>query len=156
MALTLPPIPFKDAAVERDGKLTRSFISFLLPFLARVNAAATALVSVALTAQSAAIPTTALIPLPASGRYRVSVHARVTTAAGTSSSLIPTISYTSDGIACTQSGAALTSNDVTQPASWIFLVKADASTPISYATSYTSAGVPALVHDLDLIVEGVG
>jgi len=157
MSLNLPPIPFRDAAVEiPSGKLTRSFISFLLPFLTRVTAAAATVVAVAPITQSAAIGTTALVPLPASGRYRVSVHARVTTAAGVSSSLIPTISYTSGGVACTQTGAALTANVPNQPASWTVLVKADASTPISYAFAYASVGVPSMVYEADVIVEGVG
>lgn len=157
MSLNLPPIPFRDAAVEiPSGKLTRGFTSFLLPFLTRINTTATALVSVVLTAQTAAIATTALVPLAASGRYRIFVHARVTTAAGTSSSLIPTISYTTGGIACTQDGDALTANVPNRPKGWTFVIKVDTATPISYSVAYVSVGIPALVYEADVIVEGLG
>lgn len=151
---TIQPAPLQTPVVERDGLITRTWHGYLLALASRVQTAAITLVSLALTAQSASIATTAIVPLPASGRYRVSFHARVTSPASGSSSIVPVVSYTMDGVACTQSGAALVSNAVNAPGSWTFVVKADAATPISYGVTYLSVGT-VMAYALDVVLESL-
>ena len=71
---------------------------------------------VSLTAQGASIGVTA-IPTSslASGLYRVSYYCRITTAAGVSSSLIVTFSFTDGGVACSFASAALTDRVDAEP-----------------------------------------
>lgn len=141
MANNLPPTPLTSPIVEpKTGLMTRGFNNWLLTFITRVQAATFALVSLASPTAgfSAAIANTALVPVAAAGTYRISIYARVLTPASVNSSLIPTVTTTDGGIACAQSGDALVSNATNAPKSWHFIVKADPSTPISYAFAYVS------------------
>lgn len=162
-SVILAPPPLQTPIVETDrrpgsvlGAMTRVFADWLTQnVLTRLNGASLVVTSVALTAQAASIGVTALVPVAAAGRYRVSVHARVTTVDGVTSSVIPRLSYTNGGQACTQSGAALTSDALALPASWTFLLVVDASTAISYSTTYASNTPGQMKHSLDLICESI-
>src|SRR5204863_5568747 len=107
-----------------------------------------------LTGQSASISTTA-IPMGtiAAGLYRVQWEARITTPGTVSSSLTITISYTDDGVSCSQSGAAITGNTTSTVQSGVILVESDQTVPISYATTYASAGATAMVYKLNVTCE---
>lgn len=111
-----------------------------------------------LTAQSASIGITN-IPLPAlpSGLYRLSTYVRVTTADGVSSSILTTIHSTDGSVPCSQSTPAYAGNDVSKPQSATFNVWVDATTPISYETTYVSGGGgPAMVYTLIITLEAIG
>ena len=99
------------------------------------------LTTVTVENQTAAIGATAL-PLGAlaTGMYRVSYLARITTAASTSSSLTVTLGFTNGSIACALAGAAMTGNTTSTVQSQTVLVNIDASTPLTYSTAYSSTG----------------
>lgn len=140
---------------ENEGKMTDVWI----PYMQSQNTiAATAIrqntAPVSLTAQTASIgvtsiPTTSL----ASGLYRVGFYYRITTAAGTSSSILVTFHWTDGGISCSLASAANTANTVSTVDTAFALLSIDASTPISYSTTYASVGAPAMAYSLSLTLE---
>ncbi len=109
---------------------------------------------IALTAQNASIGTTN-IPLPAisAGQYIMSYYARITTAAGVSSSLTVTLGWTESSIPLTFSGVAMTGNTTTTVQSGSIMVVADGNTPLTYATTYASNAANAMQYRLNVIVQ---
>ena len=107
-----------------------------------------------LSAQGASIATTALpIGTIHAGLWRVSYNARISRAAGTSSSLEVTISWTQNTIAMSSTGAAIIGNTTATHQFGTLILRVDAATPISYATTYGSVGVPTAQYSLDLCAE---
>lgn len=122
----------------------------------QMNITPTVIGSVSLSAKNATIAATSISTAPlASGMYRLSVYARVTTAAGVSSSLTPFITYVESGLTKTQTGGALTSNSTTAPGSWTFFARADAQTVLKYGFTYASNAAAAMVYGADVVVEFV-
>ncbi len=107
-----------------------------------------------LTAQTASIGVTA-IPTSslASGLYRVTYYVRVTTAAAVSSSIIVSFHWTDGGVSCSVASTALTGNTTSTVGTGSALINIDASTPISYSTTYASVGAPAMAYALYLTLE---
>lgn len=112
--------------------------------------------SVSLTSQNASIGTTP-IPLPslATGLYRVTTYARITTVDAVSSSLTVTISWTEGAVALSLSGAAMTGNTTTTVQSNTATIQIDASSPISYSTTYASNTPGSMKYKLIVLVEAV-
>lgn len=106
--------------------------------------------------QAASLP---LTPLPLAqvppGLYRVSYWFRVTTPGGVSSSLQFSLTWTSGGVVLTSSGVAVTTNTTSSLQFGTLIVRVDADAPISYATTYASAGVPSMVYELDVVAEAL-
>jgi hypothetical protein len=154
MAATLSAPPLQTELIEsaKAPYITRAWENWLRALVGRAQAAASAIVTLALTAQSASIGLTSAVPV-ASGLYRVTYRFRVTSAAGVSSSLAVGVTTTEGGVACTQSSADYTGNVTNAPQSGSFLVHTDPSTPLQYFTTYASSPAAAMVYELDLIVE---
>lgn len=158
--IILAPTP--DPAVEQPvisdritGRVTQAMRYWLLALADRVNAGPQILASATATTQAASIATTNFAILSVQpGVYRLSMAARITQAATTSSSLIVTFGWTS-AVACTTSSAALTGNTTATVGSMTFLVRVDAATAITYATTYASAGATAMQYRLDVLCEQV-
>jgi len=115
----------------------------------------TALVS--LDTQAASIATTSLGVWPR-GLYRLSYYARITRAASVSSSLTITLAWTDGGIAMSLAGTAITGNTTSSYQTSNILVRSDASTAITYATTYASnaaSGVNSMQYSLDLSLEKI-
>lgn len=161
MATVLAPPPLQSEIIERgqDGKLTglmtRVFQQWLLSVTTRVQTSATVTKVVTLTAQTASISTTPIVPAGtlASGLYRISWYQRVTTAAAMSSSLTTTISWTDGGASQAFSGAAMTGNTTSTNQSGEILVNVDGATAVSYATTYASNAAAQMVYKLSIVVE---
>jgi len=162
MAIALPPPPLDTAIVETGtglgvvtGSMTRDFAEWLRSVTTRVSTSAYSPRSsaVTLTAQTTSIGLTTLLP-SATGLYRVCWRFRLSTAATTSSSLLVTITAT-DGVTVTYASAAYTGNVTNAPQSGVFLVRADAGTPLSYSTTYASSGATAMVYELDITLEAL-
>lgn len=110
----------------------------------------------AVTAQTASIATTDISGgALGAGLYRISYYARITTAAGTSSSLTVTLGWTESGVALGLAGTAMTGNTVTTVQSGTALLMVDSATPITYATTYASVGAPAMQYRLSVVLEQV-
>src|SRR3990167_1844420 len=108
------------------------------------------------TGQGAAITTT---PIPLGsippGIWRISYVIRITAAAGVSSSVTPTFSWTDGGLAQSASGAAITGNTTTTVQFGTLIIRVDDSTPISYATAYASDGAGIMRYSLDIVCEAL-
>lgn len=160
-SLILAPPPLQTPIVETDrrpgsvlGAMTRVFADWLTQnVLNRINQASYALTSISLTGQNTSIGVTALVPVAAAGRYRISIHTRVTTAAGVGSALGTTISYTNGGVACTQDATGMASNTISLPISSTLELVVDASTAISYSTTYNSNPAGQMVYAIDILCE---
>lgn len=144
-----------DARDENEGKLSEVWI----PYMQSQNSISSTAIRqntspIALSAQAASIGTTS-IPTSSlsSGLYRVSYYCRITTAASVSSSLIVSFTWTDGGISCSLSSAALTGNTTSTVGTGTALISIDASSPISYSTTYDSVGAPAMAYSLYITLE---
>ena len=156
MATVSAPFPYRDPIATREGRLSVPWVNWFTTLQQDVQQAPTRLTSVQLAEQTAAIGTTALpVGALASGLYRVSYLAHITTPATTSSSLTVTLGFTNGGIACHLSGAALTGNTAATVQSETWLLSIDASTPVTYSTAYSSTGAQAMAYRLSLVAEAV-
>lgn len=162
MASALPGPPLKTPIVQGKGPgesplaMTREFAAWLRTLTARVQTSGFSPLSAPtrLTGQHAAIVPSTLLAL-AAGRYRINWRVRVTTAAGVSSSLQVVITTTENGVTCTQSSVAYTGNQIDEPQSGVFIVRADPSTPITYETVYASNAAGAMVYELEVDLESL-
>lgn len=126
--------------------------------LASVQASPQILKTVALPAgQHASIGAT---PIPlgsvAAGIYRVSYYARITSPDGVASSLTVALGWTESTIAQSISGAAMTGDSVTTVQTGSALIVVDASSAITYATTYTSNTPAKMQYRLTVTAEKVG
>lgn len=111
---------------------------------------------VTLAGQTAAIASKPfLVGTLGPGSYRVSVFTHVTTAAGVSSSLTPSIGFTHKGDSCARTGTALTTNTVTSVDSNTWFISIDGGTQINYAFAYASNPAAAMVWSADVVLESV-
>lgn len=138
-----------------SGRVTQAMRYWLLSMADRINGSPSIIATTSLTAQSASIaPTSFGILQVQPGVYRLSMAARVTRAATTSSSLTVTFDWTST-VACTTSSAAMTGNTTATTSSLTYLVRVDEATAITYATTYASVGGVTMQYQLDVLCEQV-
>lgn len=157
MAFTTAPFPADDPLVDRKTlTATQVFIDWVTALTTDVDASAARLTSVTAETQSASIATTPFaLGALASGLYRVTYFARITQAATTSSSLTPTVSFTHGGVSCSFSGTAMTGNTTSTVGTGSFLLSIDASSPVSYSTTYASVGGTVMKYLITFVVEQV-
>jgi hypothetical protein len=151
------PLPVKDRIVDKAGFATNPWIDTLTAMLQAVDASPSRLEDpVTLEDQSASVGVT---PVPlgalASGLYRVSVFARVTRAATTSSSLSVSIGFTDGGVSCALATTAVTGNTTATVSTATYLVSIDQGTPITYATTYASVGGTTMQYKLVVVIERI-
>lgn len=91
----------------------------------------------------------------AAGLYRVATYVRVTSPAGTSSSLQVTIEWTDGGVPQSSPGQLLTGNTTATVESRQLVVRQDANAPIRYRADYSSTGSPSMVYHLVVVLEQV-
>jgi len=158
--------PSNDSLIELDETrrdrqspffIARSWLLWLQDaVISRVQSAPDLRTAIILTGQTAAIGAT---PLPlasvTAGRYRIAFYTRVTTPDGVSSSLTITLGWTDGGIACTQSGAAMTGNAVTTTQSGSIMIQSDANAPITYSVAYASNTPNQMAYRLSVVVEAL-
>ncbi len=109
-----------------------------------------------ISGQTASIGAT---PLPIGsithGVYRISYYARITTAAGVSSSLTVEFDWPDGGVSVTHTGAAITGNTVTTFQDDVITMDVDSSGPIRYNTTYASDAAGAMAYKLVITCEKV-
>ena len=138
-----------------SGRVTQAMRYWLLSMADRINGSPSIIATTSLTVQSASIaPTSFGILQVQPGVYRLSMAARVTRAATTSSSLTVTFDWTST-VACTTSSAAITGNTTATTGSLTYLARVDEATAITYATTYVSVGAVTMQYQLDVTCEQV-
>jgi len=154
--MALSGVPRTNVWVDRALKIAREADQWLQRLVDAVNRAPLSVGSTSIENASATTSTTA-IPTPTlvDGLYRVSYSLRITQAATVSSSATPTIGWTSGGVSCSQSGAALTGNTTATQQNAAFVINVDASTTITYAVAYASVGATAMTYSFDVIAEAL-
>jgi hypothetical protein len=156
MALVGSPMPSREPLIEQDRSINFRWLLWFQRL--RQEQDSTPVVQtdvVALTAQTAAIGTTAIqAPSLSAGYYRVSTYARITTAAGVSGSVTVTIHYTSGGVSCSEPGTTV-ANATNVPQSDTFLIKVDGATPVSYSVAYASNPAATVAYELAVVLERV-
>ena len=153
--------PTPAIVVEQDvtngrisGRLTFLMRYWLLSLADRINATPEILASVKASTQAASISATSFSILSVSpGLYRLSMSARISRAATTSSSLIVTFGWTAGGVSCTTASPAMTGNTTATVGSLTVLARVDEATAITYATTYVSAGGTTMQYSLDVSCE---
>jgi len=151
-----PEVVVEPAVVEGriSGRVTQVMRYWLLSMVDRLNGTPQTLDTVQASTQAASISATnfeILSVLP--GVYRLSMGARISRAATTSSSLTVTFGWTSGGVSCTTSSTAMTGNTTATVGSLTILVRVDEATAITYATTYASAGGTTMQYSLDVSCE---
>lgn len=106
--------------------------------------------------QSADIAPTQFPFVVISGVYRLSWYARITQAASTSSSFRITFAWSDQGQTCTASGIAMVGNTITSTQSDQLLVRADAASVLTYATTRLSVGGTPMQYALTVMAEYLG
>ena len=143
------------AASRISGRVTQAMRYWLLALADRVNTTPLLAATVTASTQAASIGTTNFAILDVQpGVYRLSMAARISRAATTSSSLTVTFGWTAT-VACTTSSAAITGNTTATTGSLTYLVRVDEATAITYATTYVSVGAVTMQYQLDVLCEQV-
>lgn len=157
-------IPVEDAAVvpvkghPLTDKLPKlrlgdSLMRWLSGLRAQVDVAPARKAVTSLVGQTASIGVTPLaVDVVSRGLYRVSISARVTTPGGISSSLQVSILWNERTVTQIESSAAKVGNLTTTRAWLVVPIRSDQANPISFSTTYASAG-SAMVYSVDVSVE---
>lgn len=163
MAFQFAPPPLTTPIIDRDkagkltGLMTLQFSNWLrAAVLTPITQSSRTLTTVSLTDQHASIGATAINTTTLSaGLYRAWWYARVTTAAGVSSSLTVTLGWTESSIALTYAGVAMTGNTTATTQSDGGVVRIDGATNVTYATTYASNAAGAMQYRLDVVLEAL-
>ena len=149
------PAPLMDAVVNRvNGLLSPPWQEWFARLPTTLHSIPNIVNVTELTEQNTSLSATdfSLAVLPA-GLYRVSYLARITTAAGVSSSLTVALAWTDAGVAKALTGAAITANTTATYQSADVLIYVDAGTDVTYATTYASNAASAMKYGLALTLE---
>jgi hypothetical protein len=149
-----PPDLLQGKPDVNAGKVTQPWLEYFNATSQVLDAAPVVLNRVKLTTIAASIAATDFSGGGINqGLYRLSYYARITQAAGTSSSLTVTISWTDDSTSLSLSTSAMTGNTVTTVAGASLIIESDAVTPVRYATTYASSGSPVMQYKLNVVIE---
>jgi len=136
-----------------EGLMTFEWQQELTKLVAQVGLSPARVNAVALAEQDAAIGATDVADGALSaGLYQLQYYARITQAAGVSSSLTITLSFTDGGVPQSIVGAAMTGNTTTTIQDATHLIRVDTSTPVTYAVAYASVGAPVMKYSLDVVL----
>lgn len=156
-------VPTQTSISDKVGmgwRLVQTWLQWFTQLKNGLNSAALSLAIVSGTGAGSLGPLIfSTLPVLTEGLYRVSVTMQVTRPGTVSSSLAPTLSYTSSiaGVAQAASitGAAMTSNDPSLPVSETFLLAVRSATTISYSFAYASVGIVTMQYQYSWVIEQV-
>lgn len=110
---------------------------------------------VALANQNASIGVTSVTSEAlTAGLYRITYYARITSAAGVSSSLTVNLAWDDGIVSCSKTFTAITGNTISTTGSESYMVRID-TPPITYSVTYASVPASAMQYSLDIVVEAV-
>lgn len=155
MAIQAPPLPSDTPLVETNRQMNWFWVQYFTSRDARIESSADTVIDTLVTGQAASIGATALSVGTTAGLFRVSVLANITRAATTSSSLAVTVAWTAGGVALSKTYTAITGNTTATYLAETLPVRIDASTSLTYATTYASVGATTMQYQLELCVERV-
>lgn len=148
------PAPLADAVLGASGRLSARWEEWFARLPTTLHSIPNIVNVTELTEQNSSLSATdfSLAVLP-EGLYRASYIARITTAAGVSSSLTVVLAWTDGGVAKSLTGAAITGNTTATYQSSDVLIYVDAGTDVTYATTYASNAAGAMKYGLGLVLE---
>ena len=138
-----------------SGRVTGAMRYWLLSLADRLNTTPNLVASATGSTQAASISATAFSVLSVTpGLYRLSMAARITRAATSSSSLIVTFGWT-QAVSCTSASAAITGNTTATTGTFTVLVRVDQDSSMTYATTYASSGGTTMQYRFDVTCEQI-
>ncbi len=153
----LPAIPFQDKLSGEGGIVSAIWNRYLTVLVNRVLSTQWIVANTSLTAQAAAITSTAIGPALPAGLYSASYYARITQAASVSSSLTAALTWTDGGVSQSYSGSAITGNTTASSQSQsVPLIKVDAGSTVQYSTAYSTSGATPMQYALSVVLYRVG
>lgn len=156
MPLNPEKLPVGTPLVDSKRFMDDSWVLYFNKLVGDQVRASTVLPSgaVTLTGQGAAISTTTLASTEVqAGLYRISYDVRVTRPGTVSSTVTVTLSWTDLGQSLSITSATLNGNLVTTRESRTEFVYVDAGGPVTYSTTYASAGATSMQYALRVGIE---
>lgn len=148
MAIVLPNIPTDNDLVTSNKRMTDAWVKWLVFLLQIIQTSVTQFSRVRQTDLSASLGVTNFPSgLLASGLYRLTVTAKVTRPATTSSSLQVHL-HATDGAAVQFDSAAVTSNALGTIVTLTALVEAVQAATLGVSATYASAGATPMLYKL--------
>ncbi len=146
MATDFPPVPRRSQVIETGTKntISKSWDDWFQAIQRAFDSAALEAGRVSLDTQSASVAPTAVASSLAAGLYRLSYYEQITQAAGASSSLQTTFTWTNNAVTQTETTAALTTNTTASHQGAVFPLRVDQSSSVNYAVTYASSGLPVM------------
>jgi hypothetical protein len=149
------PLPTSTTLVTADRMMDWFWVQYFNNRDQRIESTASTVTTTAVSTQSASIAATPIDVGTAAGIYRLSIYARLTQAATTSSSLMVTIGWTDGTVSVSKAYAALVANTVTTVLAETLPVQIDANASLTYATTYASVGGTPMIYRLAIAAERV-
>lgn len=136
------PLPFWDALVIKTGEITDTWTKYFEQVLVpqvRLGTIITGKYSNGSTPLNASLTTTILEEtVPTTGLYLFVAALQIVAAAGVTSSVSLTLTWTSNGITQSEVFGPITNGVNTDQLSAVFAIIADGGTPVSILTTYAS------------------
>ena len=150
------PPPLQDRVLGDNGMFAPSWRDYLSRLPATLDAIPSRINVVNLTTQGASLSATDFSGSSLlAGLYRATWYARITRAGSSSSCLTVTLGWTDGGVACTMAGSALTGNTTATVQTGTAMIRVDAGTAVTYATTYASAGGTSMQYAADVTLEKI-
>lgn len=153
------PIPYWDALVDKAGMVTDLWTQWLdQSLLPQVQAAPTQIgqYSNGGTPLDDALGITVVANVPTTGLYLFVAALQIVVAAGVTSNVQLTLTWTSNGVTQTEAFTAIANGANTDHGSFPFSIIADGGTPVSISTTYASNPANAMQYNLAASVNLVG
>lgn len=147
------PLPFWDVMVDKQGRITdgswtKYFEQVIMPQI-RSATMITGKYSNGTTPLDDALTATFLEELiPTTGAYVVVAALQITKAAGVSSSVSLTLTWTSNGVVQSETFGPIANGGITNHLSVVYGILADGGTPVSIATTYAASPANDLHYNL--------
>lgn len=142
--------------IKATSTLARAWVQWFLGLKATLDKTTKVIGALRLLTQGASIASTPVtLPALSAGLYRVTIYARITRPATTSSSLTTAIGWTEGAVVLSSTGAALVGNTTGTFEARSITIRIDQASPITYSTTYASVGGTSMQYALDVVVEEV-
>jgi len=155
--IATPPLGFQPKKGDTNAfHMPLSWIQYFTAIVQSVSLAPARLQQISKVTQGASIPTTPLnLGVLSAGNYRVSYYLQITRAASVSSSLTFTLGWTSQTVAISSSGTALTGNTTTTFQQATIFIYSDGRSAINYGIAYASVGGTSMQYFATVVLEAV-
>lgn len=156
MPLSLAPIPLEVPIVDPDTGAITTFYRERWQQLIDGALQTPRREALPLAVSTAALPTTIVLTTPQGGIFRLTAYVQKTIADGVSSSLTVTFGWTSNGVPCTRTFAALATDVAGANDSVTWMFPADVNSDITAAIAYASNTPAGMAWLGDLSLEQMG